>query len=94
MHHLSAAQKTKLVSHKRAYDHFLKSQKVLLGYARMAAAMSLVYPELNEASRIDLVKTLILHLDKSVWGLEVSWMSAPELAEIYARGVVGHEGGS
>jgi hypothetical protein len=50
------------------------------------------YPELkNEETRVNLVTGWIVEFDKSIWALKNDYMTAQEIAESYARLVVGHE---
>ena len=91
MHLLSASQLGRLKANKKAFDYFARHEKTFKEFANGQAAFASKYSELNEESRVVLVKTVILELDKSIWGLKTDWMSAEELAELYARCVVGHE---
>jgi hypothetical protein len=45
----------------------------------------------NEETRVALVASWILNLDRDIWSLKSESISAEELAETYARFVVGHE---
>jgi hypothetical protein len=92
MHLLSAQRMARLKSNKRAYDHFLRFQATFTRYAQDVFILQTKYPELkNEETRVELVAAWIQAFDKSIWGLKSDAMSATELADSYARLVVGHE---
>ena len=82
----------RLKSNKRAYDHFEKFKATYTRYAKDVLYFASKYPELkNEETRVNLVASWIIEFDKSIWALKVDYMTAQEIAETYARLVVGHE---
>jgi hypothetical protein len=92
MHLLSARRMARLKNNKRAYDYFLRHQETFKRYAQDILVMAIRYPEINnEETRVELVKGRILAFDKSIWGFSSDAMPADEIAESYARLVVGHE---
>jgi hypothetical protein len=94
MHLLGAQRLARLQSNKRAYDHYQKHKQLFLEFARSVLAFAQQYPELyNDETRVNLVAAYILTLDKEIWSLATASLPASELAEDYARFVVGHEDG-
>lgn len=92
MHLLSNQRLARLKSNKRAYEHFLKNQDAYKRYAKHILVLAKEYPALeNIETRIKLLASWIIELDDSVWALKTDWMSADEVADAYARLVVGHE---
>jgi hypothetical protein len=80
---------------RRAYDHFQKFQGTYLRYARTVRDMLKEYPLMTMEGRVFCVKRMILDLDPNIWGLSNvnNIMTADEIADAFARLVVGHEDG-
>jgi uncharacterized protein YydD (DUF2326 family) len=95
MNLLSSQRFYRLKANKRAYEHFEKRKETYRRYAQTVLALSKTIPEYkpfeNEETRVNIVKEMILALDEDVYGLETTTMSASEIADSYARLVVGHE---
>jgi hypothetical protein len=91
---LSAPRYNRLKVNKKAYEHFERHKESYRRFAQTVLAMSAVpeyKPFENEETRVNIVKEMILALDGDVYGLETVTMSADEIADCYARLVVGHE---
>jgi hypothetical protein len=92
MHLVSTQRLARLRSNKRAYDHFEKHKTLFAEYARMVRLFVGQYPELSkEETRVGIVAAYIINLDKDIWSFKNDTISAEELADTYARCVVGHE---
>jgi hypothetical protein len=92
MHLVSAQRLARLKSNKRAFDHFEKHKQLFVAFARNVRVFAAQYPELSkDETRVPIVAAYIYNLDKDIWALKNDTMSAEELAETYARFVVGHE---
>ena len=82
----------RLKSNKRAYDHYEKHKELFVAYARNVRFLATQYPELSkEETRVGIVASYIYNLDRDIWVLKNDTISAEELADTYARFVVGHE---
>ncbi len=92
---LSSGGVARLKANKRAWEHFERHKNTYKRYSQLFLGASISFKEYeqfkNEETRVTLVKTLILQLDPSIWGLKNDWMTADEIADSFARLVVGHE---
>lgn len=95
MHLLSAERMHRLKANKYAFLHYDKRRETYRRYAQTVLGLSLTVPDYkpfaNEETRVTIVKQMILSLDESVYGLQTTIMSADEIADSYARLIVGHE---
>jgi hypothetical protein len=94
MHLLSGQAAAKLKANRLAWEHFSKFKGFYEGCAKDMLDFVKKYPRAaNEESRVDMVKALIIEIDPNIWGLANATLSAEQVAECFARMVVGHEGG-
>lgn len=92
MHLEGEARLARLRSNKRAFDHLQRHKGMFVQYARSMLVLAKEYPALlNEETRVSLVTEMILNFDKDIWSLKDDSTTATELADMYARYVVGHE---
>jgi hypothetical protein len=95
MHLLSTPRLNRLKANKYAWLQYEKRKSTYLRYSQTALGLSKTVPEYkpfeNEETRVNFVKQMILTLDDSVYGLETATISADEIADSYARLIVGHE---
>lgn len=92
MHLVSSQRMGRLKSNKRAYDHYEKYRSTYIRYANEISYLVGKFPELrNEETRVNLVASWIIEFDSTIWALKSDGMTAQEIAESYARLVVGHE---
>jgi hypothetical protein len=87
----SPAVLARLKNNKLAYNHFEKTQKTYLRYAKEVLEFTSKYPALTPESRAFIVKRMILEMEPNIWGLANVNMTAEEVADCFARLVVGHE---
>jgi predicted S18 family serine protease len=87
----TAAIEARLKSNRLAYAHFQKFQSVYKGYAQSALEFYSKYPKMDLESRAKTVKDMIVQMDPNIWGLATFSMTAEEIADSFARMVVGHE---
>lgn len=87
------AQLARLKSVGKAYNHFLRFQNLYRGYAVDVRAFYARYPKVGTESYVFMVKRMILDCDQYIWGIaNGTSMTADEIADTFARLVVGHEG--
>ena len=96
MSHLIAPQRlARLKANKLAYAHFEAHREIYLRYSQQALATARTASAFahweNQEVRVNIVKTLIMDLDGTIWSLQTPWMPGEEIAESFARLVVGHE---
>ena len=95
-HLLSVERLARLKANIRAYKHFLEHQTTYARYSARLLGLAKTFPDdfghwENVETRIDLVKEWIKSMDPSIWGLKTDWMTSDEIADSFARMVVGHE---
>jgi hypothetical protein len=93
MHLLGAQAEARLKANRFAWENFFKYKPTYEAYARDMKELAKKYSRANEETRVDMVKALIIELDPNIWGLANATLSAEQIAECYARMIVGHEGG-
>src|SRR3954454_11623507 len=92
MHLLGAQASSKLKAHRLASQHYEKYIELYREYAQAARELSWKFQKLeNQESRVSIVKAYILEMDPDIWGLANTILTAEQIAECYARLVVGHE---
>lgn len=87
----SPAVEARLKANKRAYAHFEKFKKTYIRYAQDVLWLFSRYPATTEETRAFVVRKMILEYDPNIWGLSAVNMTAEEVADCFARLVVGHE---
>jgi hypothetical protein len=95
-HLLSKEGEAKLRLNRFAWDHFAKFKPTYVFAAKLAKDFAKQFPETDtEPRRVDMVRAFILENDPNIFGLAfaVPVLSAEQIAECYARMVVGHDGG-
>jgi hypothetical protein len=92
MHKVGDRQFARIKSNERAMAHFSEYEKTFRRYAKDVLDLAEKYPRFkNEETRVDLIKWWILEFDPSIWGLKTDIIPSEEIAETYARMVLGHE---
>jgi hypothetical protein len=92
MHHASKQTESRVRAHQRAWEHYERFKPTYVRYAVEQRQLLLKFPPLADKpeSLIALVKQMILEMDPDIWGLATPHLSAQELADAFARFVVGH----
>ena len=94
MHFLSEQAFGRLKSNRLALSHFEKFKGTYFAYARAMKGLAKDFPRIDKSeSQIAMVKALIMELDPDIWGLGNAALTAEQVAECFARMVVGHEAG-
>jgi len=91
MHLVTSSALARLKANKNAYEHFERKRPLYLKIAKDADEFCAKYPELQkDETRVSLVAKSIYEIDTGIFALKTNDMSAKEIADTFARMVVGH----
>ena len=94
-HFLGAQWESRLKAHRQAWEHFQKFSGKYLDFAKKMREATKEYDRVGKSeSQIFMVKAMIIEYDQDLWGLAAAnpILTADQIAECYARLVVGHAG--
>ncbi len=85
----SQAHSARLRSNRKAYNRFERFRGTYRGYVKDCEPLFSKHPAISAEGRVFYVRQMIMDLEPNIWGLGTNSMPALEVADLFARLVVG-----